>query len=108
MTIEPQRGHVYRIQDPEYGTLHCLAVAVKTGPDGGDCLAVRVTVTGQRLSFPGWVRMGSGDPAGGYITVSDIEDLDHVDREELVDDLGVLSPETMMLVEKELRKMLGL
>lgn len=107
--VAPQRGHVYRMEDPGYGRLHCLVIAVSPPELKDDvCQALRVTVThNHRLSFPGWVRMRSGDPAAGYVIVS-VPDLAHVDFDELTEDLGPLSMETMVEVEKALRTVLGL
>lgn len=106
MTIVPKRGHVYRMEDPEYGRLHCLALAVQSVPGMEDSfLAVRVTVTGQRHDFPGWVRLVSGDPCAGYVVV---HDLDRIDVDELSEDLGPLSASTMLQVEQQLSRMLGL
>lgn len=106
MNIVPKRGHVYRMEDPEYGRLHCLALAVQSVPGMEDSfLAVRVTVTGQRHDFPGWVRLVSGDPCAGYVVV---HDLDRVDTCELSEDLGHLAMVTLLEVERELKRMLGL
>lgn len=108
-SINPQRGHVYRMEDPDYGTLHCLAVAIPPAELNDDAfLALRVTVTrNHRLNFPNWVRMRSGDPTAGYVAVT-IPDLDHVACDELTEDLGPLSLETMVEVEKALKTVLGL
>jgi mRNA-degrading endonuclease toxin of MazEF toxin-antitoxin module len=104
--INPKRGCVYRMEDPEYGRLHCLALAVQSVPGMEDSfLALRVSVTGQRLDFPGWVRLTSGDPCAGYAVVHDI---DRVDIEELAEELGPLSPVTMLAVEQQIKRMLGL
>lgn len=104
--ITPMRGHVYRMTDPEYGTLYCLAISVVPSYEGDrSILAVRVTVTGQMHHFPGWVRMNSGDPCGGYVVT---HDLDRVDLDELTEDYGPLSMDTMVDVEKALRRMLGI
>jgi mRNA-degrading endonuclease toxin of MazEF toxin-antitoxin module len=106
VTITPKRGHVYRMNDPEYGTLYCLAVSVMGAYEDDDSiLAVRVTVTSQAHRFPGWVRMSSGDPCTGYVVT---HDLDRVDIDELATDCGPLSVETMLDVEKALRRMLGI
>lgn len=105
-SIEPTRGHIYRMYDPEYGTLHCLVISTIPASDVEDnCLAMRVTVTGKAHSFPYWVRLGSGDPGFGYVVV---HDLDRVDHDELKEDLGPLSAETMGRVERELKRVLGL
>lgn len=104
--IEPKRGHIYRMEDPEYGRLHCLAIAVQSVPGlEGSFLAVRVTLMPRRVDFSGWVRLSSGDPCGGYIVV---HDLDRVEICELADDLGMISMPTLNAVERSLKWMLGL
>jgi mRNA-degrading endonuclease toxin of MazEF toxin-antitoxin module len=105
VSFTPVRGHIYRM-DGEYGRLHCMALATHPVYEGDKSfIALRVAVTSKHHSFPGWVRMNSGDPVNGYIVV---QDLDRVDREELADDLGKLSIATMFEVEKALRAHLGL
>lgn len=106
MSIEPVRGHVYRMIDDEYGILHCLIVSVFPAFEtDSSCLAARVTMTPRRHDFPGWVRMMSGDPGRGYVVT---HDLDRVDIGELKDDRGALSADTMFQVERALKRMLGL
>lgn len=105
MKIIPARGHVYRMDDPSYGTLFCLSVSVPRLELDDTCTAVRVSVTSERRDFPGWVRLGSGDPGFGYVVTQDI---DRVDYEELAEDLGELSMETMLKVERALKTVLGL
>ena len=105
MSITPVRGHIYRM-DSEDGRLYCMVIAVHPAYEGDSSfVAVRVSVTNQHRSFPGWVRLTSGDPATGYVIV---QDLDRVDLEELTDDLGKVSMSTMFEVEKALRTYLGL
>lgn len=105
MKLRPIRGHVFRMSDPEYGTLYCLPLSTPYAELRDSCLAVRVSVTHQRRDFPGWVRLGSGDPAFGYVVTQDI---DGVDDDELKEDLGPLSAETMLNVERMVRRVLGL
>jgi mRNA-degrading endonuclease toxin of MazEF toxin-antitoxin module len=94
------------MEGPEYGRLHCLAIAVQSVPGMENSFrALRVTVTGQRHDFPGWVRLTSGDPCAGYVVVHDI---DRVDTDELNEELGPLSPVTMLAVEQQIKRMLGL
>lgn len=105
MSITPERGHIYRMIDDEYGTLHCLVVStIPAFEADSSCLAARVTVTRDKHDFPGWVRLASGDPGFGYVVT---HDLDRVDLSELKEDLGELSIDTMMEVGRALRKMLG-
>lgn len=106
MISEPERGHVYRMKDPEYGTLHCLVVSTVTaGHEDRSCIAVRVAMTADRHLFPFWVRLSSGDPGCGYV---DVTDLDRVDAGELVDDLGEVTDRTWHEVQQSLKRMLGL
>lgn len=106
MSIEPFRGHVYRMVDDEYGTLYCLVIStIPAFEADSSCLAARVTLTTQRHDFPGWVRLKSGDPCGGYVVT---HDLDRVDHDELKEDIGPLSAETLLQVERALKRMLGL
>lgn len=102
--IEPRRGHVYRMFDQDYGTLHCLVISTLPAYDTDDsCLAVRITVTGTVHHFPGWVRLSSGDPVGGYAVT---HDLDRADPEEMKEDLGPLSMDSMVKVEQALKRMM--
>ena len=105
-TDNPIRGHIYRMYDPDYGTLHCLVISSEQvhGTEGSS-LALRVTVTSQRYNFPYWVRLSSGDPCPGYAIAYD---LDRVDHDELKEDLGELSAPTMLLVDQALRRHLSL
>jgi mRNA-degrading endonuclease toxin of MazEF toxin-antitoxin module len=90
----------------DYGTLHCLLVSTVPVCEGDmSCLAVRVSVTREPRRFPYWVRLGSGDPGFGYVVV---HDLDRVEAEELKEDLGELSTESMFEVERALKSILGL
>lgn len=106
MSTTPIRGHVYRMHDPEYGTLFCLIITTEPShlyPES--CVAARVTVTPERRYFPLWVRLGPGDPTSGYVAV---DDFDRVDYEELKEDIGEVTFETMTEVCKTLKRYLGL
>jgi mRNA interferase MazF len=92
--------------DQEYGTLHCLVISTLPAHDTDDsALAVRITMTTKAHSFPGWVRLSSGDPVGGYAVT---HDLDRVDPDELKEDLGEISLDTLVKVRQALKHMLGL
>jgi mRNA-degrading endonuclease toxin of MazEF toxin-antitoxin module len=91
--------------DPEYGTLFCLIVSGTQVDLDNTCIAVRATGSTGRHDFPGWVRFGAGDPVAGYAVV---HDLDRVDFDELKEDLGEVSQETMQNVNRALRRLLGL
>lgn len=102
--VEP--GHVYRLRDVGFGTLHCLAVDTKPAPDLEDSFgALRVTLATQRHSFPDWVRFTSGDPCPGYAVVYDYE---RVGTEEIKENLGALSLDTWIEVRVALKRRLGL
>lgn len=93
------------MHDEEYGTLFCLALSTVYAQLHGSFLAVRVSVTQENRYFPGWVRLCAGDPAFGYVVAHDI---DRVDHDELKEDLGPLSPGTMLGVEHVVKRVLGL
>lgn len=104
--IQPERGHVYRIHDDEYGRMHCLVISTVPSHDADtSCLALRVAVTNRRFHFPYWVKLGSGDPGFGYVVV---HDLDRVGHDEMKEDLGPLSLETMMSVKQSLKRLFDL
>lgn len=104
-TVEPVRGHIYQMHDEEYGRLFCLAIStIPLSETDSSFLAVRVTVTNESHSFPWWVRLTSGDPAFGYVVT---HDLDRVDVDELKEDLGEVSMETMYKVGQSLRRLIG-
>lgn len=106
MSITPERGHVYRMYSDEYGRLYCMVIStVPAFEADSSCLAVRVSVTNKAHDFPGWVRLSSGDPGYGYVVT---HDLDRVDFDELKEDLGPVSSNTLFAVEHALKRMLGL
>lgn len=104
--IKPQRGHVYRMHDDEYGAMHCLVIStIPSADDDDSSIALRIAVTTTPHHFPYWVRLSSGDPTFGYVV---IHDLDRVGHDELKEDLGLLSLETMVNVERSLKRLLNL
>lgn len=105
MSLTPVRGHVYRMND-EQAPLYCMAIAVLPAQaDDPGFYGLRVTVTSARHDFPGWVRLNSGDPVGGYVCC---HDLSWVELEELDQDLGPVSMETMLEIEKAVRRLFGM
>ena len=66
---------------------------------------VQISASKLHEGTAGAVRLGSGDPAFGYVICRDIL---MVRREELKEDLGELSTETLLAVERALRMVLGL
>jgi mRNA-degrading endonuclease toxin of MazEF toxin-antitoxin module len=106
MTIKPIRSHIYRMKDPEYGTLFCLCITTEHGLFNPDTFkAARVTITREIHDFPGWVRLTSGDPVSGYV---DTHDFESVEYDELIEDLGEVCPETDLQVRRTLRRTLWL
>jgi mRNA-degrading endonuclease toxin of MazEF toxin-antitoxin module len=92
------------MHDQQYGTMHCLVISTLPAYDSDDsALTVRVTLTSKAHNFPGWVRLNSGDPVGGYAVT---HDLDRVDPDELKEDLGELSLDTLVKVRQALRRMI--
>lgn len=91
--------------DSVYGTLFCLTVSDSHAELGDTCIAVRASGSTERRDFPGWVRFGAGDPVAGYAVV---HDLDRVDFDELKEDLGPVSQDTMHNVNRALKRLLGL
>lgn len=105
--IIPQRGHIYRVAlAPEVTGLGLVISTVPHNNRYPDCLTIGVQAgrDSQQL-YPGWIRLSSGDPAFGYITCNDIGP---TGRDELKEDLGELSPDTMREVERVLKMVLGL
>lgn len=108
MTIEPQRGHVYRIAiAPDTSALVLVISNNVHNRTQRDCIAIELTA--RRLppgqSLPSWVPLRSGDPAFGHVVVRRIG---VVGNEELKEDIGEMSAQTMHEVERTVKRMLGL
>jgi mRNA interferase MazF len=68
-------------------------------------LAVRLTTTTKRAELPTWVPLSSADPMVGYANVDDLQQLE---REELAELLGTLSPATILAVNNALKLALAI
>lgn len=102
----PQRGHIYRIDVGQEDTLLALVLSVRAVHEvQSDCITLLVVRDRTPVRLPYWVRLGAGDPSFGYVVCRDIG---MVGREDLKEDLGELSGETMREVERALKMVLGL
>lgn len=105
--VYAQRGHIYRIAfHPDVTVLGLIVSTDKHNRDRDEYITVQVTSgSGDQRGLPGSVRLGAGDPGYGYVVVRDIG---MVGDEELREDLGEVSPETMAEVGRALKMVLGL
>jgi mRNA interferase MazF len=104
--VTPVRGRVYMADlGPRVG-LTPFVVVSNNGRNRHlpTCLGVRIT-TSAKPKLHTIIEMGKGDPLVGRALCDDIEILD---VNELVQDLGALSAETMMRVGQGLRHALAL
>ncbi|SRR6266576_1420369 len=102
-----QRGHVYRILiDPETPALVLVISSNAHNTRTDEYITLPISA---RRSLPGplpsWVPLRAGDPAFGYVVACCA---DMVAQDELKEDLGALSLETLSQVEQALRRVLGL
>lgn len=104
--IVPQRGHIYRIAlQPDVAVLGLVISNNIHNRAYDDCVTTAVTGKIREHGLPGSVRLGSGDPAFGFIVCRDIG---MVAREEIKEDLGEVSVGTMDEVGRMLKMVLGL
>ncbi len=102
--IIPVRGRVY-MADVGSGRKPWLVVSNNARNRAlSDCLAVRLT-TSVKPELPSVVPLGHADPLTGRVLCDDIALLY---REDLEEDRGALTPETMMKVAAGLRAALAL
>jgi mRNA interferase MazF len=105
MTVAPLRGQIFRV-DIGYGAKPWLIVSNnRRNRVLSDVLAVRITTTDRHIELPTWVSLESGDPLVGCVNVDDLQQLE---RDELGEFLGALSPRTLMRVNEALRLVLAL
>ena len=103
MSIDPQRGHVYRC-DLGYGLKPWLVVSNNARNRLlSDVVAIRLTTTARDL--PTWVKLSAADPLAGYANADCIEQLA---KDELGEYLGALSPGSMRGVDQALTIALAL
>jgi mRNA interferase MazF len=97
------RGQVYR-SDLGYGAKPWLVISNnKRNALLNSIIAVRITTTVKDL--PTWVPLTRADPITGYVNTDDIQQL-YID--ELGDELGTLSRQTMLNVNRALSLALSL
>ncbi|WP_086819472.1 type II toxin-antitoxin system PemK/MazF family toxin [Allokutzneria sp. NRRL B-24872] len=68
-------------------------------------LAVRITTTAKNVGLPTFVPLSASDPMVGVINVDDLQQLSH---EELGEQTGAVSPQTLMKVNAALKVALAL
>lgn len=100
--LNPTRGH------EQGGHRPCLIGSVDLFNQGGSGLAVVLPITSKDKGIPFHVEVNP--PEGGLTQKSFIkcEDVRSISIERLLDLWGVVSPNTMMMVEDRLRILLGL
>lgn len=99
----PLRGQIYRA-DVGFGLRPWLVVSNnQRNRRLSDVLAIRLTTTAKQL--PTWVPLDQADPLGGYANADNIETLD---RDELGDYLGAITPATVNAVDRALCIALGI
>lgn len=104
--LVPRRGHIYRIGlNPDVTLLGLVVSASAVHGIQNDCITLLVVADRTPVHFPYWVRLQSGDPAFGHVVCRDIG---MVGREELKEDLGEVSAETMMNVSRALKRVFEL
>ena len=105
MTV--QRGHLYRVMTGQDSAVLCLVIS-NNAHNAREDICTAVLVSADRdvpAGLPSWVRLHAGDPGFGHVVCSH---LGPFSREELKEDLGEMSQETMMNVGRALKNMLGL
>lgn len=103
MTATPQQGQVYRC-DLGYGLKPWLVVSNNSRNRLlSDVIAIRLTTTARDL--PTWVKLSPADPLAGYANADCIEQLD---KDELGEYIGALSPASVRAVNQALAIALAL
>jgi mRNA interferase MazF len=105
MTVVPLRGQIYRV-DIGYGAKPWLIVSNnRRNRILSDVLAVRVATANKHADLPTWVALEPGDPLVGHVNADDVQQLE---RDELGELLGALTPRTLMRVNEALRLVFAL
>lgn len=103
--LEARYAHVYRIcLDGDVTVLGIIVSNDRLNSTYDEYITAQVTTSKDHDGTAGSVRLKSGDPAFGYIICRDIG---MVERDELREDLGPVSLETQLEMEKALRHVLG-
>lgn len=94
------RGQVFRT-DLGYGPKPWVIVSNNARNRNLDTvLAARITTTGRNSHVPTVVPLSTADPLVGFVLVDDLVQLYH---DELTENVGTLSPQTMQMVSAALR-----
>ncbi|MER5915400.1 type II toxin-antitoxin system PemK/MazF family toxin [Streptomyces sp. NPDC001982] len=102
--LVPVRGRIY-MGDVGNGRKPWLVVSNNARNTRlGDCLAARIT-TSPKPDLPSIVELSAADPLVGRVLCDDIVNLY---RDELHEDRGVLTPQTMLKVAQGLRAALAI
>ena len=105
MTIDARYGHIYRIGlEPDISVLGMIVSNDRLNAKYVEFITAQVTTCKEHEGTAGAVRLRSGDPAFGYVICRDIGMVLH---SELKEDLGPVSMETRLEVERALRSVLG-
>jgi mRNA-degrading endonuclease toxin of MazEF toxin-antitoxin module len=106
MNIIAKRGHIYRVALEQDSTVLGLILSNdRLNGEYDEYVTAQVAASKDHEGTGGAVRLKSGDPVFGYVICRDIG---MVHQEELKEDLGKLSMETMVEVERSLRTVVGL
>lgn len=101
--IIPIRGRIYRA-DIGFGLKPWLVVSNNARNRALDeVIVIRITTT--RRDLPSWVPLRTGDPLVGYIAC---DDLGPMYRDDIREELGALTPATMLAVAQGLRHTLAI
>lgn len=104
--IEARYGHIYRVRlEQDVTVLGIIVSNNRLNATYDEYITAQVAGSKEHDGTAGSVRLKSGDPAFGYIICRDIGMVLH---EELEEDLGAVSLETQVEVERALRQVLGL
>lgn len=102
--IVARYGHVYRICLGQDVVIGVIVSNDRLNSTYDEFITAQVATSKEHDGTAGSVRLKSGDPAFGYIICRDIG---MVLREELEEDLGPVSMETRVEMERTLRHVLG-
>jgi mRNA-degrading endonuclease toxin of MazEF toxin-antitoxin module len=103
--IEARYGHIYRVcLEPDVTVLGVIVSNDRLNSIYDEYITAQVATSKEHDGTAGSVRLKSGDPVFGYVICRDVGMVLH---EELVEDLGPVSLETRVEVERTLRQVLG-
>lgn len=103
--ITPVRGRLYRA-DVGFGKKPWLVVSNNARNSAlEECLVVRITTTSKHQELPSRVALGQNDPLQGFVVC---DDLGPMYLDQIEEDLGALSLNTMVQVGAALRHVLAI